>query len=95
MVQRQLPIDIQYEGLFFQSAFRIDLLIDGRLVVEIKSVAELNIAHTKQLMTYLRLMKQPGGLLLNFGAPTLKDGIRRVVNNYRPSASPRLRVNQS
>jgi iron complex transport system substrate-binding protein len=95
IVQRQLPIDIQYEGLLFQSAFRVDLLVDGRLVVEIKSVDLLNIAHTKQLLTYLRLMKQPVGLLLNFGAPTLKDGIRRVVNNYRPSASPRLRVNQS
>jgi len=94
-VQRQLPVDIQYEGLLFQSAFRVDLLIDARLLVEIKSVDLLNIAHTKQLLTYLRLMKQPVGLLLNFGAPTLKDGIRRVVNNYSPSASPRLRVNQS
>jgi GxxExxY protein len=95
LVQRQLPIDIQYEGLLFQSAFRVDLLVDSRLIVEIKSVEQLNIAHTKQLLTYLRLMKQPVGLLLNFGAPTLKDGVRRVVNNYRPSASPRLRVNQT
>jgi iron complex transport system substrate-binding protein len=94
LVQRQQPVDIHYEGMHFQAAFRIDLLVDRRLLVEIKSVDQLNIVHTKQLLTYLRLMKQPVGLLLNFGAATLKDGIRRVVNNYRPSASPRLRVNQ-
>ena len=55
--------------------------------------------HSKQLLTYLRLMKQPVGLLLNFGGETLKEGVRRVVNDYRPSApspsSPRLRVNKS
>lgn len=93
-VVRQQPIDIQYDGLYFQSAFRIDLLVDQRLVVEIKSVDQLNVVHRKQLLTYLRLVKQPVGLLINFGAATLKEGIRRVVNDYQPSASPRLRVNQ-
>ena len=94
-VTRQQPIDMHYDGLYFQAAFRIDLLIEDRLLVEIKSVDQLNVAHTKQVLTYLRLLKQPVGLLLNFGAATLKEGIKRVVNDYQPSASPRLRVNQS
>jgi iron complex transport system substrate-binding protein len=63
--------------------------------VEIKSVERLNGAHAKQLLTYLRLTHQPVGLLINFGGGTLKEGLKRVVNDYRPSAPPRLRVNQS
>ncbi len=94
-VDRQRPIDIEFEGLQFPAAFRVDLLVDGRLVVEIKCVEALNKAHLKQLHTYLRLTKQPVGLLLNFAGATLKEGIRRVVNDHIPSASPRLRVNQS
>lgn len=93
-VHRQRPVDIEFEGLRFEGAFRIDLLIEERLLVEIKSVERLNAAHGKQLLTYLRLMKQPVGLLINFGGATLKEGLHRVVNDYRPSASPRLRVNQ-
>jgi iron complex transport system substrate-binding protein len=71
------------------------LLIDGRLVVEIKSVEKLLAVHARQLLTYLRLVEQPVGLLINFGGETLKEGVRRVVNNHRSSASPRLRVNQN
>jgi iron complex transport system substrate-binding protein len=93
-VVRQQPIDMHYDGLYFQAAFRVDLLVEERLVVEVKSIDRLGIVHTKQLHTYLRLLKQPVGLLLNFGAATMKEGIRRVVNDYQPSASPRLRVNQ-
>ncbi|HEX8571179.1 MAG TPA: GxxExxY protein [Allosphingosinicella sp.] len=93
-VARQQPVDIEYEGLIYQAAFRIDLLVDGRLVVEVKSVDQFHPAHGKQLLSYLRLMKQPVGLLINFGAPTLREGLKRIVNDYRPSASPRLRVNQ-
>ncbi|WP_294198485.1 GxxExxY protein [uncultured Sphingomonas sp.] len=94
-VSRQHPVDIHFDGQIFPAAFRIDLLIDGRLVVEIKSVEKLLAVHGKQLLTYLRLIEQPVGLLINFGGETLKEGVRRVVNNHRPSASPRLRVNQS
>ena len=85
-VARQVPIDIEFEGLRFEAAFRIDILLDGRLILEIKSVDRLNPVHAKQLLTYLRLTKQPVGLLLNFGGETLKEGIRRIVNNHRPSA---------
>jgi GxxExxY protein len=93
-VDRQLPIDIEFDGMAFENAFRIDLLIEKRLILEIKSLEQLTNAHTKQLLTYLRLTEQPLGLLINFGAATLKDGIRRVVNNHTDFASSRLRVNQ-
>jgi GxxExxY protein len=93
-VDRQRSIDIEFEGMRFEGAFRIDLLVDKRLLIEIKSVERLNPAHGKQLLTYLRLTKQPVGLLINFGGETLKEGLRRIVNDYRPSASSRLRVNQ-
>ncbi len=86
-VARQRAIDIEFEGLRFEAAFRIDLLVDDRLVVEIKSVERLLPVHAKQLLTYLRLTRQPVGLLINFGGDTLKEGVRRLVNNYRPSAS--------
>ena len=85
-VARQRAIDIEFEGLRFEAAFRIDLLVDDRLVVEIKSVERLLPVHAKQLLTYLRLTKQPVGLLINFGGDTLKEGVRRLVNNYRPFA---------
>jgi iron complex transport system substrate-binding protein len=92
-VSRQLPVNIEFDGMRFENAFRVDLLIEGRLLVEIKSVEQLNAAHAKQLLTYLRLMKQPVGLLINFGGAILKDNIRRMVNEYSPSASPRLCAN--
>ena len=92
-VERQRPVNIEFDGMRFESAFRIDLLVEGRLLVEIKSVERLNAAHAKQLLTYLRLTKQPVGLLINFGGALLKDNIRRLVNEHGPSASPRLCAN--
>lgn len=92
-IARQEPVDIEFEGLYFPAAFRIDLLVDNRLIVEIKSVERVNAAHAKQLLTYLRLTKQPVGLLINFGGATLKEGVRRLVNNHYPSAPPRLCAN--
>jgi len=93
VVERQRSVDIEFEGLFFDAAFRIDLYVDERLIVEIKSIDRLNPAHAKQLLTYLRLTKQPVGLLINFGGETLKEGVRRLVNNHYPSAPPRLCAN--
>jgi GxxExxY protein len=94
IVERQRAIDVNYEGLHFEAAFRIDILVEGVLLVEIKSTERLHAAHAKQLLTYLRLTKQPVGLLINFGGATLKEGVKRIVNDYVPSASSRLRVNQ-
>lgn len=90
----QHPVDIVHDGLSFTAAFRVDILVDHRLVIEIKAVDGLRPVHHKQLLTYLRVLKQPVGLLINFNEALLKDGFKRVVNDYRPSASPRLRVNQ-
>jgi len=81
-VARQFPVSLEYEGHSFDIAFRIDLLVDQRLAVEIKSVEQLSKAHAKQLLTYLRLLDQPVGLLLNFSSATMKEGIRRMVNDH-------------
>ncbi len=92
-VVRQRPIDIEFEGLRFEAAFRIDLIVEERLLIEIKSVERLTAVHAKQLLTYLRPTGQPVGLLINFGGATLKEGLRRLVNNHHSSASPRLCAN--
>ncbi|MFA6219167.1 MAG: GxxExxY protein [Erythrobacter sp.] len=83
-VERQVPVPIEFDGHTFGAAFRIDILVEKQLILEIKSVEALNKAHAKQLLTYLRLTKQPVGLLLNFSAATMRDGIRRMVNGYHP-----------
>jgi iron complex transport system substrate-binding protein len=83
MIDRQYPVDIDVDGLHFSAAFRIDILVDKRLLVEIKSVDQLHPSHAKQVLTYLRLTRQPVGLLVNFGGATLMEGFRRLVNDYR------------
>ena len=88
-VERQKSIPIEFEGHAFDNAFRIDLLIEGSVLVEIKCAERLSAAHFKQLLTYLRLTNQQLGLLINFGGATLREGFRRVVNDYDPSASLR------
>ena len=84
-IARQVPVGVEFDGYSFDAAFRIDILVEERLILEIKAVETLSKAHAKQLLTYLRLYKQPVGLLLNFSQATMKDGIRRMVNDYRPS----------
>ena len=93
-VERLKVIPIEFDGMSFAEGFRADLVVDGRLLVEIKSIDRLAPVHGKQLLTYLRLTKQPLGLLMNFGAATFKEGLKRVVNHHTNFASSRLRVNQ-
>jgi len=93
-VARQVPVNVEFDGMHFEAAFRIDILVDQRLLIEVKSVDQLHASHAKQLLTYLRLTRQPLGLLINFGGATLKEGFRRLVNDYHPSASLRLCANQ-
>jgi iron complex transport system substrate-binding protein len=69
--------------------------VESQVIVEIKSVERLAPVHPKQLLTYLKLTNTPVGLLINFGAETLREGLHRIVNGLPPSAPPRLRVNQS
>ncbi len=93
-VERQKHVCFEYDGMVFEEGFRTDLLVEGRVVIELKSVENLAPVHSKQVLTYLRLMNLSVGLLINFGAATLKEGLHRIVNNLPASASPRLRVNQ-
>lgn len=81
-VDRQRLVGLTFDGIRFDRAFRIDLLVDDRVIVEVKSLDQLAPTHRKQLLTYLRLMDLRVGLILNFGAATMKEGITRVVNEY-------------
>jgi iron complex transport system substrate-binding protein len=92
-VERQVTVRFEYDGLIFDEGFRVDLLVEDEVIVELKSVERCAPVHSKQLLTYLRLMNKRVGLLINFGDNTLKEGLHRVVNDLEPSASPRLRVN--
>lgn len=93
-VVRQKPISFTYNGLTFDEGFKLDLLVEDRLVVELKSVESIAPVHAKQVLTYLRLMDLPLGLLINFGAATFKAGIQRVVNNHTNFASSQLRLHE-
>ena len=94
-VERQKVVAFDYDGMHFDEGLRVDLLVDDLVIVELKSVEKLAPVHSKQLLTYLRLMNLRVGLLVNLGGATLKEGLHRIVNGYVPSssASPRLRVN--
>lgn len=81
---RQVPVPLLVDGHAFDAAFRVDILVDDRLVLEIKAVEQLGKAHSRQLLTYLRILEQPVGLLLNFSGATMKEGIKRIVNDYNP-----------
>jgi GxxExxY protein len=79
-VLKQVPVSLEYESLVFENAFRIDLLVNEKVVVELKAVEELAPVHKKQALTYVRLSKVKLGLLINFGAATFKEGVVRVAN---------------
>jgi len=81
-VERQLSVPLRYKSTLIEHAFKIDLLVERRLVIELKSVEKLMPVHGKQVLTYLRLMGLPLGLLINFGEATIKTGIRRIANDY-------------
>ncbi|MEA3051790.1 MAG: hypothetical protein QOG72_693 [Sphingomonadales bacterium] len=95
LVERQKPIPLEFDGMALGEGFRADLLVEKRLLIEIKSIDRLTPVHSRQLLTYLRLTKQPIGLLMNFGGETFREGLKRIVNNHDPFAPSRLRVNQS
>jgi len=79
-VERQKAIPVCYDGMQFDAGFRADLLIDGELIVELKSVDAIALVHKKQLLTYLRLANKRLGLLVNFGEELIKNGIHRIAN---------------
>jgi len=90
-VERQKPITIQFDGLTITDGFRADLIVENRLIVEVKSVERTAPVHAKQLLTYLRLTEQPLGLLMNFGCETFREGMKRVVNGPSGFVPPRPR----
>jgi len=80
-VEAEVPIPIFYQGQkVHEEGFRVDLLVEDNIIVELKSVEEIKPVHKKQLLTYLRLAKKPLGLLINFNEVLLKDGITRIIN---------------
>jgi len=86
-VERQVAIPIRYDELTFDEGFRADLVVEGKVIVELKSVEQLLKVHGKQLLTQLRLSDRKLGLLINFGEVQLKNGIERVVNGLPEQSS--------
>ncbi len=81
-VERQKAVCLDWEGKRFEEAFRVDLLVEEAVVVELKSTELDHPAYVKQLLTYLKLLNLQVGLLINFGKPRLKDGLKRIVHRY-------------
>jgi len=82
-VARQVSIPIEYQGLRFDEGFRADLVVQDKVIVELKCIEKLNNAHKKQVLTYLRLTDKRLGYLLNFANPLMKQGITRIVNRLQ------------
>lgn len=81
-VSRQVPVPIRYKSILIENAFRADLIIENRLIIELEYSENHSPVHGKQLLTYLRLMELPLGLLINFGMYAYTDGVKRIANNY-------------
>lgn len=85
--ERQVALPVLYKGLRLEQSYRLDLLVEDSLVVEIKAVEQLLPVHVSQTLTYLRLGNFPTGLLINFNQATLKAGVRRLTPNKAPQGS--------
>ena len=79
-VERQKTVPMQFEGVTYPESFRLDIVVERTLIIEVKSTEQNLPVYAKQLLTYLRLTEQPVGLLMNFGYPTFREGLKRVVN---------------
>ena len=81
-VRHQVPVKVNYRGIELDMDLRLDVIVDNSVILELKSVAEIQPVHQKQLLTYMRLTGISLGYLINFNVEYLKDGIERLVNNY-------------
>ncbi len=81
-VARQVRVPITHKGKELEEAFRADLIVENKLLIELKSAERISSVHPKQVLTYLRLLNLPLGLLMNFGQATFRDGLKRVANDY-------------
>jgi iron complex transport system substrate-binding protein len=79
-VERQKLVPMTFEGITYAESFRLDLVVEQTLIIEVKSTERNLPVYSKQLLTYLRLTEQPVGLLMNFGYPTFREGLKRIVN---------------
>lgn len=82
LINRQVAIPIQYGGINFDEGFRADIIVEEKVILELKSIEKVNNAHKKQLLTYLKLAECKLGYLLNFGETLMKNGITRTINGY-------------
>ncbi len=80
--ETEVPVTVCYKGEVITDAYRADLLVEGTVVVELKTVDTINEKHRAQLLTYLKLMEKPVGLLINFNETVLSRGVKRIVNQY-------------
>src|SRR6195256_4206356 len=87
-VERQRPMPITYDGIRFEEGYRADLLVESKVIVELKSVAAISAVHAKQVLTQLRLSDLKLGLLINFGETHLKNGIKRIINGRLEQEDP-------
>lgn len=85
-IERQVSVPIIYNNIKFEEGFRADIIIENKVILELKSVEQLSKVHHKQLFTYLKLREIKLGYLLNFGASLMKDGIKRIVNGLEDQA---------
>jgi GxxExxY protein len=84
--EHQLPVPVSYQGIRLDAGFRVDYLVENKVLVELKAVEKLHPLHSAQLLSYLKLTGVTVGLLINFNVVHLRDGIRRLVNGYKPEA---------
>ncbi len=87
-VEIERPIGLRFENSVLNDVYRLDMLVEDQLIIELKSVEKLAPVHKKQLLTYLRITHRPVGLLINFGEALLKNGFIRVINNQSDYISP-------
>ena len=79
--KKQVQVPVKYDNISFEQGFRIDILVDDKVIIELKSVEKVLPVHKKQLLTYLKITGMKLGLLINFNENLVKDGITRIVNN--------------
>jgi GxxExxY protein len=93
-VVRQRMIPITFEGLEIEQGFRADIVIENKVLLELKSVPQSSPVHKKQVLTYLRFLDLRLGYLMNFGCETFVEGLQRIVNNHTATGSSQLRIHQ-
>ena len=87
-LERQVPLPVVYKGITLDCGYKMDVVVDDFVVLELKTVEKILPIHEAQLLTYLKLYRRQLGLLLNFNVPVLKDGVKRLVNNYKEASQP-------